>query len=116
MTISEAIEKLDAQKHNTCTWEEKIGWLSELDRMTRHLLGQPDFPGYDESDPEDTLLHIPAPFDQVYGYYLASKIDYINGEFTRFNNANAMFRATWQTYLDHCIRTGAIPGNAKQFH
>ena len=104
MTINEAIEKLDAHKHNTCTTQQKIAWLSELDGLTKKLLFGQDFPGYGEDD--DAVLQIPAPFSEAYLYYMESKIDYQNGEFTRFNNAYAMFRATWQRYADSVIRAG----------
>ncbi len=112
MTINEAIEKLDAQKHNTCPRAEKIAWLSELDGLTRKLLFGEDFPGYGQ---EDAPLQIPFPFDSAYLYYMESKIDYQNGEFTRFNNAYAMFRAAWQKYADFVVRGGNAPQKPARF-
>ena len=112
MTINEAIEKLDAQKHNTCTREEKVAWLSELDGLTSKLLYGRDFPGYGQADAQ---LQIPYPFDEAYLYYMESKIDYLGGEFTRFNNAYAMFRAAWQRYADSVIRAGNAPQKPGRF-
>ena len=113
MTINEAIEKLDAQKHNTYTREQKVAWLSELEGLTRKLLFGEDFPGYGEAD---ALLLIPHPFAEAYLYYMESKIDYLNGEFTRFNNAYAMFRAAWQRYADSVIRAGSVPEKPGKFY
>ena len=106
MTLNEATQRLDAQKHNTCTWQQKVQWISELDGLTKKLLFGQDFPGYGENTSGATVLQIPAPFSEAYLYYMESKIDYQNGEFTRFNNAYAMFRATWQRYADSVIREG----------
>ena len=106
MTLMEVISKLDAQKHNTCSLPEKIGWVSQLDAMTCKLLfPEKAFTPYDENTPGDTLLQIPAPFDECYLYWLEGKIDYGNGEISRFNNANAMFGATWQRYCAYVLRT-----------
>ena len=112
MTINEAIEKLDAQKQNTCTREQKVAWLSELEGLTRKLLFGEDFPGYGEAD---APLLIPHPFAEAYLYYMESKIDYLNGEFTRFNNAYAMFRAAWQRYADSVVRSGQQAETPGQF-
>ncbi len=113
MTINEAIEKLDAHKQNTCTRAQKIAWLSELDGLTSKLLYGREHPGYGE---EDALLQIPYPFDGAYLYYMESKIDYLNGEFTRFNNAYAMFRTAWQRYADSVVRAGNAPQKPGKFY
>lgn len=107
MSIIEAINQVDAQIHNTCTEAEKRGWLSTLDGLVQALLfgAQEAFSGYGESD-EDTQLKIPAPFDEVYLYWLEGKIHYANGDFTRFNNANAMFAGAWQRYAAFVHRSG----------
>ncbi len=116
MTLIEAVTNLDIQKNNPCSMDQKIRWLSELDVLTRRLLfGDDQFVGYDQNTKPEIVLQIPAPFDDTYGFYLESRVDYANGDFTRFNNANAMFRAAWQRYADYCNRTGALPKNTKQF-
>ncbi len=114
MTINQAIQTINAQKHNDLSVEEKVRWLSALDGMALTLIDGAggDFGGYEDA-PLTTQLIIPAPFDDVYLYYLEAKIDYINGDFTRFNNANAMFTDAWQRYAAHCLREKA--GGKHQF-
>lgn len=118
MTLMEAISKVDAQKHNTCALLDKIGWLSQLDGLAGKLIApaKGDFAGYDDETPGDTELQIPAPFDEVYLYWLESKIDYLNGEISRFNNANAMFEAAWQRFAAFAHRQDTGKKSNNQFH
>ena len=106
MTIDEAIRLLDQQKHNTCSREEKLRWLTELDGLATLLLGGGDLPKYDLSTHGGTELKIYPPFQEAYLYYLEGKIDYQNGDITRFNNANAMFFSLFQRFTAHAHRVG----------
>lgn len=114
MTIKQAIEQVDAQAHNSATEGEKRRWLSTLDGLALTLIhgAGAEFGGYDDA-PDQTGLKIPAPFDDVYLHYLEAKIHYQNGDFARFNNANAMFTAAWQRYAASCLRENA--GGKYQF-
>ena len=38
MKIIEAIDTIDAQKHNTYSYREKVAWLSRLDGMIKRLI------------------------------------------------------------------------------
>ncbi len=107
MTLLEAINQVDAQTHNTCTIPEKIGWLSTLEGLAQALLFGAAFDGYKLTE-TNAELKIPAPFDEVYLYWLEAKIHYANGDFTRFNNCNAMFAAAWQRYAAFVHRSGAV--------
>ena len=81
---------------------EKVRWLSTVDSLAAALVGE-TFGGYTEQD-GDAQLKIPAPYDEAYFYWLEARIHYQNGDFTRFNNASAMFNALWQSYSDFCHR------------
>ena len=117
MTITEAITKIDDQKHNTCAFPQKVEWLSALDQMVcKILFPEKDFSGYDDATPGDTLLQIPAPFDEAYLYWLESKIHYQNGEISRFNNANAMFFAAYQRFVSYVLRTAGKNKESNRFH
>lgn len=110
MTIREVIAQVDANKHNTYTDREKRQWLSELDAMVRQLITgvynreQPPFCGYDERTPADTVLEVPLPYDRMYLHYLEAQIDYLNGEYDKYNNAMAMFQAVFDSYRNACGR------------
>lgn len=112
MLIREAIEACDILKPNRFTYAEKVRWLNELDGMTKAEIidthegtGPADFSGYDENTDIDTKLLIPAPYSELYIYYLFSKIDFFNAEYTRYNNSMAMFNGLYSQYAAHYNRS-----------
>lgn len=116
MTISEAINTLDSQKHNTFSRQDKLGWLSRLDgQIHRELLcagtGQVDgFSGYTTETDPDTKLLVPAPWDEIYLHYMTAQIDYLSGELTRYTNAALLYNTTLASYVRHYNRTHTPQG------
>ena len=108
MTLSEAIVRLDAEKHNTCTRAQKVAWISQLDTMVKTQI-QDAYPDagaictaeYTDTTSGDLVLLVAAPFDEMYLRWLEARIDYASGEYDRYNNAMAMFDALWQAYRNH---------------
>ena len=108
MTIDQAIALCDALRPNQYSRELKIGWLSKLDgRLFRELLlthadcPTADFAGYDASSAGDTVLLVPAPYDEdVYNYFLQAQIDKENGETTRYNQSVTMYNAAFRAYAN----------------
>ncbi len=114
MKLTEAITRIDEMKYNTYPREEKIAWLSELDGMVNaHILNPGDtnvsFAPYDSVADGQKELLAPAPFDNMYLYWLEAKIDYYNGEYTRYNNAINLFNTTFRAYGDACNRNRKLP-------
>ena len=112
MKIIEAINRIDALKHNTYSQSDKVRWLSTLDSMVkRHVIDtheggeEVDFTGYDDKTDVNTELLIPAPYDDAYLHWLESKIDYHNGEYGRYNNALDMFSTFYDGYKADYNRT-----------
>ncbi len=105
MTINEAIRRIDMMKPNSYSNEDKIAWLSKLDGAVKaeiidthedgeHIV----FEGYDENTPKDTELLICAPYDDIYLYWLESRIDYYNGEYGRYNNTVTTYNSAYSAY------------------
>ena len=119
MKLTEAITRIDELKYNTYPREEKIAWLSELDGMVNaQILGAQgaavELTPYDPvADGEKTLL-VPAPHDRMYLYWLEAKMDYYNGEYTRYNNAISLFNTAFRSYGDAYNRSRKLPA-AKGF-
>ena len=108
MTINQAITRLDALKFNTYTQEDKIEWLSRLDSAIKlqiidnHVGAENiNFNGYDSSTPLDTVLLVPAPYDEVYLRWMEAQIDYHNGEYDKFNNSIIMYNTAFDAYQKH---------------
>ena len=105
MTIIEAINRLDALKFNTYTQPEKIEWLSRLDSAVKQQIidthvgaGEIAFSGYTAETPLDTVLLVPAPYDEVYLRWMEAQIDYHNGEYDKFNNSIIMYNTAFDAY------------------
>lgn len=108
MTILEAINRVDATKPNSYTQIEKIDWLSTLDGIIKkeiidtHEGGENIvFDGYDVDTSLDTVLLVPAPYDDIYIRWLESRIDYANGEYGKYNNSATAYNATFEAYSSY---------------
>lgn len=105
MTIIEAIQAVDSLKPNSYSELEKIQWLSEIDGTIKaeiidtHEDGEEiSFNGYDETTPLETELIVTAPYDRLYKSWLESRIDYANGDYTRYNNSVTVFNTDYLSY------------------
>ena len=72
MTIREVLTRLDLQTHNTCTRQEKLNWLSELDGLVKarildtHADPSPVQLPYTDPTADTTELLVPPPYDGLY--------------------------------------------------
>ena len=112
MRINEAINRLDNLKLNTYTERDKVDWLSRLDYMVKQQIIDTHegadgvtFTGYTDDTPTDTVLLVPAPYDEIYLRWMEAQIDYHNGEYDKYNNAIIMFNTVFNDYQKHYTRT-----------
>lgn len=117
MTINEAVHRIDNIKPNTYSMPEKIKWLSTLDGIIKKQIidthrngGSIVFNEYTEETDLKTQLLVPAPYDDIYLFYLESKIDYWNGEVKKYNNSNAMFIEAYDEFAKYYNRMNMPPG------
>ena len=108
MKIIEAIQKLDSLKFNTYKQDDKLDWLSRLDNMVKKQIidthegaESVSFNGYTADTPLDTVLLVPAPYDEVYLRWMEAQIDYHNGEINSYNNAIILFNTAFNAYKEH---------------
>ena len=112
MNIIEAINRIDSLKPNNYTQEEKIRWLSNLDGIIkREIIDTHEgaeavtFEGYNEEIELDTVLLVPAPYDDIYVKWLEAQIDYANGEYGKYNNSISMYNAAYDAFSKYYNRT-----------
>ena len=112
MTIFEAISRIDAVKPNSYSQHEKVSWLSTLDGIikteivdTHEGAENVTFNGYNSETALTTELLVPAPYDEVYLFWLESKIDYWNGETGKYNNSVLMYNTAYSAYEKFYNRT-----------
>ena len=112
MTIIEAINRIDLIKPNTFERLEKTRWLSALDGIIKSMIidthegGESvEFKGYDADTDTTTVLLVPAPYDEIYLFWLESKIDYWNGEYARYQNSMIMYNTAYAAFEQYYNRT-----------
>ena len=112
MTIIEAINRIDLIKPNTFERLEKTRWLSTLDGIIKSMIidthegGEAvEFKGYDAETDTTTVLLVPAPYDEIYLYWLESKIDYWNAEYARYQNSMIMYNTAYAAFEQYYNRT-----------
>lgn len=112
MTIIEAIALVDNLKPNTYTQDDKIRWLSKLDGVVKAEIidtheggSEVAFDGYDENTPLDTVLLVPAPYDDIYRFWLEAQIDYTNADFDKYNNSSTRYNAEYSAFERYYNRT-----------
>ena len=112
LTILQAISWIDAIKVNAYKKSSKVYWLSQLDgRIKKEIIDTHDgaenteFAGYGDDTPTDTVLLVPAPYDEMYQKWLESCIDYANGEYGKYNNSITVFNNAYAAYERYYNRT-----------
>ncbi len=122
MTIIESINKLDSLKHNTYSHGDKVAWLSRLDAMVKTEIidtheGGEDvvFNGYNDETSLDTVLLVPAPYDEVYLRWMEAQVDYHNDENERYNNSIDMFNTAYEGFRNYYNRTHMPKGRKFKF-
>ena len=105
MTAQDAISWVDEKKHNVYAQEDKLFWLSQVEQMAAQLLSRCGRKQEQAEMAPETVLSIPAPFDQLYLRWLEAQIDYTNQEYLKYNNAMALFASLWQEYANQVRRT-----------
>lgn len=122
MTIIEAIDKIDNFKPNSYTQYDKVRWLSILDGIIKteiidtHEGGEKVvFNGYEAETPVDTVLLVPAPYEDVYVKWLEAQIDYANGETAKYNNSMVMYNTAYSAFERYYNRTHMPKGKSIKF-
>lgn len=120
MTLMESLHRIDTIKPNAYSQSEKIKWLSALDGIIKTEIidthkGSENvvFNGYTEDTDLTTTLLVPAPYDELYLYWLESKIDYWNGEIGKYNNSASMFNEAYSMFAEYYNRAYAPKRKSK---
>lgn len=67
-----------------------------------------------DTDPGTELL-VKFPYDEIYVWWLASRIDWQNQEIDKYNNDRALFNNAYDTYSDWYTRTHMPKQRVREF-
>ncbi len=112
MTIRQAIALIDSLMPNQIDSVQKVYWLSTLDgQITNEIhkahegIKDDPYTGYSEETPQDTVLLVPEPYDELYRWYLEMQIFDANGEIVKYNNASVKYNSALASYMNYVNRT-----------
>lgn len=100
MTLREAIERADRIKPNDISIQAKVEWLNEAEGLvqTEVLLTAAEEIIFYSPEELDYELLVEPPHDKLYPAYLEAKIDFANGEYSRYANSQTMFTSHFREF------------------
>lgn len=109
MTVGDCIVRVDRLRPNAISEAEKMEWCLELERQLKHefypryIQPTPPTPEEDEeTEPEpegrETVLSGSGPYEAMYVYYVASKIDLASQEMELYTIDAALLRSSLMDY------------------
>lgn len=108
MKVIEAINRFDNLEFNTYSQTDKVEWLSRLDGAVKqkiidtHEGGENvSFTGYTAGKDLETVLLVPAPYDDIYLRWMEAQVHYYNGEIDKFNAAIIMYNTAFDAYANY---------------
>ena len=113
MTIKECIDIVDNLKPNQYSVEDKVRWLSFIDKIIINDVLK-THEGYDgrydnfteySADKLAIQLIAESPYDRLYIAFLKMQIDGENGEMTRYNNSANSFNSYMMEYRKYYNKT-----------
>lgn len=104
VTISEIIERVDDTKPNAFTAKTKMAWIGELDGKIAAdvmMMNIVEVRQLEYSYPEDLTSQplVDFPHDSIYDLWLGAKIDFENGEYTKYQNSMEQFNAHYGNFV-----------------
>lgn len=103
MRIREVLAEIDVMRPNAYTDGEKIALLNTIEgRIYHEILSKAaefegEFQPFREGE-EERELAAPVPFTDIYGFFLAARIDFANGDSGRYNDTMVLFNQAWDDY------------------
>lgn len=110
MTVEACMRLVDDLYPNSFPEAVKRRFLGEVEGKVRvELLGEEpeSVLPLDETTPADTELAAPAPYDQLYRFYIAAMMEHTCGDVARYENTASLFNAVYQSYGKWLKRRGA---------
>jgi hypothetical protein len=103
-TIQEIIERVDERKPNAFSQKAKIAWIAELDGKIAAdvmLMNINDVRQFNYAYPENLSSEplIEFPHDSIYDLWLGAKIDFENGEYTKYQNSMEQYNAHYNNFV-----------------
>lgn len=104
-TMNEVVAYVDQLKPNIYTDEVKYRWMDTLDGLIAREVLNEEAPARNLPEDADLPLLVEAPFDDMYGLYVAAMIDFYNREYDHYNNSVMLFNERLEQFKGWYVRT-----------
>lgn len=110
MTLRELFTTVDQLRPNAFTDAEKIRMVNTVEgRIYKDILSkyegeEPIFTPFEEGQ-EERELAVPVPYTDVYVFYLASMMDFYNGDSSRYNDSMVLYNQAWNEFQAYYLQT-----------
>lgn len=103
-TIQQIIDRVDDARPNAFTTEQKLAWISELDgkiALDVMLMSITEARMLEYAYPENLTSEplVTYPHESIYDQWLGAKIDFENGEYTKYQNSMEQFNAHYGNFV-----------------
>ena len=103
MKVREILARIMQIRPHAYTDEEMIGMLNTIEgRVYTDIFQKAE--GFDgefipfQEGEEERELAVPAPFDELYLFFLMSRVDFLNGDTGRYNDTMVLLQNAWNEY------------------
>lgn len=104
MTLAEVIAAVDELRPNHYDKDQMTAWINEVEkRVVRDIINRAEgnddvFVPYVYDVNAETDLRIQDAHQQIYIFYILSRMDFFNAEYDRYNADAMMFEEEWNDY------------------
>ena len=106
MTVEEVIEYTDEVKPNGYSDEIKLRWINEAEGFVQTEIIETEISGikkYTDTDMSKKLI-VPEPYSCLYALYIIAMIDFMNGDFDKYENSSQAYNNIFKEYAKFYIR------------
>lgn len=103
MKLREILTTVDQVRPNAYTDAEKIAMINTIEgRVYTDIFQKAE--GFEgefiplEEGQEERELAVPVPFTELYLFFLMSRIDFLNGDSSRYNDTMVLLQNAWDEY------------------
>lgn len=120
LTALEVVRAVDALLPNQYDDTQKLRWLARAEGFVVEEILRRAEGGEALCAPQELQggeeLSVPAPYDELYRFYLERCIHYTNGDMELCNNAAAAWNSAFSAFRDFWLRTHTPVGSAAALH
>lgn len=110
MTLQQCIDRLDSEKINVYSNEQKTKWINTVNQLAHNARQiETDYESLEYPTSVDKELLIDSPYDEVYDYYCYAQIDLLNNEIASYNNSVTLYNTALIEFKKAMIRKGYLP-------